>query len=67
MKLSEIISPPENVRECMLFLDKQYIPSRYPDSYEEGSPYEYYTKRDGEECLNCAKMILSWVRELLRN
>lgn len=47
-------NPPEDVLQCAIFLDKQYTPSRYPDVYDEGSPYEYYTQKDAEECINCA-------------
>jgi len=62
LKLSELIPSYEEVKECLIFLDKQYISSRYPNSYAEGAPYEYYTRKDGEECINCAKKILNWVK-----
>ncbi|MFP3163569.1 MAG: HEPN domain-containing protein [Acidianus hospitalis] len=55
-------NPPEDVLQCAIFLDKQYTPSRYPDVYDEGSPYEYYTQKDAEECINCAIKILNWVK-----
>ncbi|MEM4485934.1 MAG: HEPN domain-containing protein [Zestosphaera sp.] len=37
---------PEGVRQCLLNLDKHYIPSRYPDVYDEGAPQDYYTRED---------------------
>ncbi|MGC9106518.1 MAG: HEPN domain-containing protein [Thermoprotei archaeon] len=55
-------NPPTDILQCATFLDKQYVPSRYPDVYPEGSPYEYYTERDAEECINCALKILNWVK-----
>lgn len=53
-------------RICME-LDKQYIPSRYPDAFPEGSPYEYYTKEDSEKCINYATLILEEVKRLMQN
>ena len=53
---------PADIIQCAAFLDKQYIPSRYPDVYDEGAPFEFYTKRDADECLNCAAKILNWVK-----
>ena len=38
-----LINPPDHVFQCAVFLDKQYTPSRYPDAYDEGAPFEYYT------------------------
>ncbi|AWS00351.1 HEPN domain-containing protein [Metallosphaera hakonensis] len=55
-------NPPPDIHQCTTFLDKQYAPSRYPDVYEEGSPYEYYTEKDADECINCANRILEWVK-----
>jgi Uncharacterized conserved protein related to C-terminal domain of eukaryotic chaperone, SACSIN len=53
---------PGEVVQCAAHLDKHYIPARYPDAYVEGAPYEYYTERDADECLNCALRILNWVK-----
>jgi len=52
---------PSEVKECASFLDKHYIPSRYPDVFDEGAPMDYYTKRDAEDCIKCAEKILRWV------
>jgi HEPN domain-containing protein len=48
-----------------IFLDKQYVPTRYPDSFDSGSPYEYFTKEDSEKCVHCAGLILSEVKRFL--
>ena len=53
---------PQEVLECGKFLDKLYIPTRYPDAWSEGSPHYYYTRGDAEKALACAEMILDWVR-----
>lgn len=52
---------PEEVRQCLLNLDKYYIPSRYPIVYDEGAPQDYYTKSDAEECISCTRRIIEWV------
>ncbi|MEM4970853.1 MAG: HEPN domain-containing protein [Sulfolobales archaeon] len=57
---------PGDVRECVLFLDKQYIPTRYPNAYDEGAPLDYYTVGDAEECIRCAERVLNWVKSLVR-
>jgi len=56
---------PEDVRQCILYLDKHYIPSRYPNAYDEGAPMDYYTKEDADNCISCAEKILGWVRRLV--
>ena len=42
-------------------LDKFYVPTRYPNAWVEGSPEEYYTRRDAEEAIKLAEAIISWV------
>jgi len=56
------IDIPSDVSQCFYILDKHYIPSRYPDVFDEGAPMDYYTKDDGKECLRCANRIIEWVR-----
>jgi len=53
-------------KEC-IELDKEYIPSQYPDAFPSGSPYEYYSKEDGQKCLNYAELILKEVKRLMKN
>jgi len=30
-------------------LDKYYLPTRYPNGFESGSPYEYFTKKEADD------------------
>lgn len=53
---------PVNVKECAIYLDKHYVPSRYPDVYPEGIPADYYTVDDSKKCLECAEKLLNWVK-----
>jgi HEPN domain-containing protein len=57
------IDVPEEIKECALMLDKHYIPTRYPDVFDEGAPMDYYTRGDAERCISCAEKILKWVEE----
>lgn len=61
-----ISSVPEDILICAQELDKHYIPSRYPDVYDEGAPADYYNKQNAENCMNCAKKILEWVKNIVR-
>ena len=63
---SRSIEVPNDVSECSLMLDKHYIPSRYPNVFDEGAPMDYYSRRDGEECLRCARRIVEWVKGFVR-
>ena len=60
------IEMPEDVRRCVLELDKHYIPTRYPDVYDEGAPLDYYSREDADKCLECAKRIVEWVKGIVR-
>ena len=53
--------------ECIAFLNKMYIPPRYPDAWAgESAPYESYTRRDAEESHRCARVIIGAVEECIR-
>ena len=64
--LGKGIDVPRDISECSLMLDKHYIPSRYPDVFDEGAPMDYYSRRDGEECLRCAKKVIEWVKGFVK-
>ncbi len=56
----------EDIYEKAMVLDKYYISTRYPDVWSEGSPEEYFSKREAEKALNHANDIIEWVEELWR-
>ena len=45
-----------------IYLDKLYIPTRYPNGFESGAPVEFYTDTEAEEAIQYAQDILSFVR-----
>lgn len=57
---------PVDVKECAIYLDKHYIPSRYPDVYPEGIPADYYTTENSKRCLECAEKVMNWVKSRVR-
>lgn len=52
----------DEIRKCSLTLEKFYIPTRYPDAYSEGSPYEFYDAEEAENALDCCSHIIDFVR-----
>lgn len=52
----------DEIRKCSLILEKFYIPTRYPDAYAEGSPYEFYDAEEAEKALDCSSKITEFVR-----
>lgn len=47
------------------YLDKLYIPTRYPNGFESGSSAEYYTESEAEEAIEYAQSFLSFVKAYL--
>jgi HEPN domain-containing protein len=46
-------------------LDGFYIPTRYPDSYPEGTPGEHFGRLQSEHALLHARAITEWIRAAL--
>lgn len=44
-------------------LDGYYIPTRYPNGWASGSPFEYYTRVDAKEAVKLAAMTLAACRK----
>lgn len=49
--------PPERMQDA-LFLDKFYIPTRYPNGFDSGAPVDYYTQIEAEAAFVAAQNIL---------
>lgn len=56
---------PEPLLEAAKILDKHYIPTRYPNSLEQGAPTEFYTRKEAEDAIRCAEDILRFCDHLL--
>jgi HEPN domain-containing protein len=46
-------------------LDKYYIPTRYPNSFDSGSPYQYFTKEDADNAIICSRRIARFCEGIL--
>lgn len=57
----------DSVVQAAKTLDKYYVPTRYPNAWVEGSPDEYYTRKDAEEAIRLAENIIGWVEEKWRS
>ena len=44
------------------YLDKMYIPSRYPNGFVWGAPVDYFTEKEAKEAIGNAKDILAFVK-----
>ncbi|HIQ00218.1 TPA: HEPN domain-containing protein [Candidatus Bipolaricaulota bacterium] len=53
---------PHQVEAAARGLERHYIPSRYPDAYPSGSPYQFYDREDAERALEQAQAVLDFVR-----
>lgn len=42
------------------FLDRYYIPTRYPNGLPAGVPHDYFSKADAEQAIEAAEAILGW-------
>ena len=57
---------PRDVWRCILLLDKMYIPTRYPDAFSSGAPFEHYDREEAEEAKSCAEKVIAWVEDCAR-
>ncbi|GBC84289.1 hypothetical protein HRbin11_00714 [bacterium HR11] len=60
-------SVPSSVVTAAEGLERHYIPSRYPDAYPEGSPFEFYHDEQAQEALRWADHIIDFVWEAFRS
>lgn len=56
--LKEKVSVPDKHLQNALFLDKFYIPTRYPNGFDTGAPVDYYTQIEAEAAYEAAKHIV---------
>ncbi|MBN1307700.1 MAG: HEPN domain-containing protein [Chitinispirillaceae bacterium] len=46
-------------------LDKVYIPARYPDSFDAGSPMDFFSEHDARDALLSAKELISYAKNAI--
>ncbi len=47
-------------------LDKHYIPTRYPNGFERGAPFDFYTEEEADRAIANAESIIEFCRNKIR-
>jgi len=63
--LPETCLPRETLVERAKALDKHYIPTRYPNGFEQGAPMDYYTRAEAERSIEDAQAIVHFCEDIL--
>ena len=61
-ELPNDVKPAEALIAHAKQLDKNYIPTRYPNGFERGAPVDFYTKEDAEKAIAHAEAIIEFCR-----
>jgi HEPN domain-containing protein len=64
--LSDKIEVSERLIEAAKNLDKHYIPTRYPNGFDSGTPGDYYTQKDAQEAIENAQEIVKFCEGCIR-
>jgi len=59
-KLPAHHQPNPSLIEDAIQLDRFYIPTRYPNGFDSGSPKDYFTKRDAQNGVDAARRIIEF-------
>ena len=57
------VSVTEELVDCGRTLDRFYIPTRYPNGFDDGKPADYYTATDSQQAIGCAEAILRFCED----
>jgi len=60
--LPQEVRPGEAIIQRALRLDRYYLPTRYPNGFESGSPKDYFMVEDAEESIEDASQIINFCR-----
>jgi HEPN domain-containing protein len=63
--ISNKVEVNEELLNCARSLDRYYVPTRYPNGFESGSPYEYFTRRDAEDAIVYSRRIIEFCNGIL--
>jgi HEPN domain-containing protein len=64
--LADHANIPEDLFDAARTLDKHYIPTRYPNGFDQGFPGDYYTQKAAAEAIGYARRIIKFCEDLLR-
>ncbi len=63
--LPDDIEVPREVRDALPLLDRYYIPTRYPNGIDSGTPAETYGAQDAETAVGLCEKVLRFVESHL--
>jgi len=63
--LKEEIEVPEEILNSGRYLDRFYIPTRYPNGWPAGAPFEYIIEEDAENALIHSEKIIRFCKDIL--
>ncbi|AFK22279.1 HEPN domain-containing protein [Pyrococcus sp. ST04] len=58
------IKVPPELYDMAMELDRNYITSRYPLAYSEGSPYEYYSEEIARKLINYSRELIEFAKKI---
>jgi len=64
-ELSKLIKVDKNLITMAKKLDKDYILARYPNGFDIGSPFEYYSEEDAKESIKNAERIIEFCENII--
>ena len=64
--LADHVTVADPLLDAARALDKHYIPTRYPNGFDQGFPGNYYTKKEADEAITYARQITEFCAGLLR-
>jgi HEPN domain-containing protein len=64
--LVDRVSISDSLLDAARVLDKHYIPTRYPNGFDQGFPGDYYTRKEADEAIAYARQIIQFCEGLLR-
>lgn len=65
-RLPESHRPLDRLIDGAKELDKHYIPSRYPNGFDEGAPLDYYTRDESIRSIDHAQAIFTFCENHIR-
>jgi HEPN domain-containing protein len=63
--LPEAMRPADDLIDAAKEIDKHYIGPRYPDSYPEGAPLDFYTRAEAQRAIDAAERIIEHCQRYL--
>jgi HEPN domain-containing protein len=57
-ELSTHLDVTPDLVDAARILDRFYIPTRYPNGFDDGKPADYYTQKDSQQAIDCAETIV---------